>query len=165
MIGDGDQSGFCGPSPPFYPRRLNLKPQVTLGNLCCMMTATMKPVSRVLRLGCVLAFCFQVLVPYGLPRAWGLDNGLAMTPTMGWLHWERFMCNVNCQEEPDSCIRYQRYWVPSSLRLSVYLSGCVWKDGGSQRENFEPEGELPYHCCFFIPSKLPWMGTSPEFSL
>ena len=130
-----------------------------------MMTATMKPVSRVLRLGCVLAFCFQVLAPYGLPRAWGLDNGLAMTPTMGWLHWERFMCNVNCQEEPDSCIRYQRYWLPSSLRLSVYLSGCVWKDGGSQRENFEPEGELPYHCCFFIPSKLPWMGTSPEFSL
>lgn len=57
-----------------YPCRLNLKPQVTLGNLCCMMTAMVRPVSRVLRLGCgVLAFCFQVLVPCGLP--WGLGPG------------------------------------------------------------------------------------------
>lgn len=34
-----------------------------------------------------------------------LDNGLARTPTMGWLHWERFMCNTNCDADPDNCIR------------------------------------------------------------
>ncbi|XP_006051910.3 alpha-galactosidase A [Bubalus bubalis] len=90
-----------------------------------MMTATMKPVSRVLRLGCVLAFCFQALVPYGLPRAWGLDNGLAMTPTMGWLHWERFMCNVNCQEEPDSCISEKLF-----LQIAEIMASDGWKDVG-----------------------------------
>lgn len=34
-----------------------------------------------------------------------LDNGLALTPTMGWLHWERFMCNIDCDRDPDNCIR------------------------------------------------------------
>lgn len=34
-----------------------------------------------------------------------LDNGLALKPTMGWLHWERFMCNINCDRDPKNCIR------------------------------------------------------------
>ncbi|KAI4544859.1 hypothetical protein MG293_005125 [Ovis ammon polii] len=84
-----------------------------------------RPVSRVLRLGCVLAFCFQVLVPCGLPGAWGLDNGLAMTPTMGWLHWERFMCNVNCQEEPDSCISEKLF-----QQIAEIMASDGWKDVG-----------------------------------
>lgn len=78
-----------------------------------------------LRLGCVLAFCFQVLVPCGLPGAWGLDNGLAMTPTMGWLHWERFMCNVNCQEEPDSCISEKLF-----QQIAEIMASDGWKDVG-----------------------------------
>ncbi|KAM7224939.1 hypothetical protein CapIbe_022916 [Capra ibex] len=90
-----------------------------------MMTAMVRPVSRVLRLGCVLAFCFQVLVPCGLPGAWGLDNGLAMTPTMGWLHWERFMCNVNCQEEPDSCISEKLF-----QQIAEIMASDGWKDVG-----------------------------------
>lgn len=41
-----------------------------------------------------------------LSRAAGaLDNGLALNPTMGWLHWERFMCNIDCDKDPDTCIR------------------------------------------------------------
>ncbi|XP_070317904.1 alpha-galactosidase A isoform X3 [Odocoileus virginianus] len=90
-----------------------------------MMTAMMKPLSRVLWLGCVLVFCFQVLVPCGLPGACGLDNGLAMTPTMGWLHWERFMCNVNCQEEPDSCISEKLF-----LQIAEIMASDGWKDVG-----------------------------------
>ncbi|XP_040120883.1 alpha-galactosidase A [Oryx dammah] len=90
-----------------------------------MMTAMVSPVSRVLRLGCLLAFCFQVLLPCGLPGAWGLDNGLAMTPTMGWLHWERFMCNVNCQEEPDSCISEKLF-----LQIAEIMASDGWKDVG-----------------------------------
>ena len=39
------------------------------------------------------------------PTAEALDNGLALKPTMGWLHWERFMCNTNCDTDPDNCIR------------------------------------------------------------
>lgn len=33
-----------------------------------------------------------------------LDNGLARTPPMGWLDWERFRCNTDCKNYPDSCI-------------------------------------------------------------
>ncbi len=35
-----------------------------------------------------------------------LDNGLARTPPMGWLSWERFECNLDCAQDPDSCIGY-----------------------------------------------------------
>lgn len=34
----------------------------------------------------------------------GLDNGLALTPPMGWLSWERFRCNTDCKDYPDICI-------------------------------------------------------------
>lgn len=33
-----------------------------------------------------------------------LDNGLALTPPMGWLSWERFRCNTDCVNDPDNCI-------------------------------------------------------------
>merc|ERR1711936_1059471 len=33
-----------------------------------------------------------------------LDNGLARTPPMGWLSWERFRCNTDCEEDPEFCI-------------------------------------------------------------
>jgi len=33
-----------------------------------------------------------------------LNNGLALTPPMGWLSWERFRCNINCDDDPDNCI-------------------------------------------------------------
>ena len=34
----------------------------------------------------------------------GLDNGLARTPPMGWLSWERFRCNTDCDKDPEFCI-------------------------------------------------------------
>lgn len=34
----------------------------------------------------------------------GLDNGLALTPPMGWMAWERFRCNIDCNKDPDKCI-------------------------------------------------------------
>ncbi|KAL1432947.1 hypothetical protein MTO96_001935 [Rhipicephalus appendiculatus] len=30
----------------------------------------------------------------------GLDNGVALTPPMGWLSWERFLCNIDCNKDP-----------------------------------------------------------------
>jgi len=33
-----------------------------------------------------------------------LDNGLARTPPMGWLAWQRFRCNTDCENDPDNCI-------------------------------------------------------------
>lgn len=34
-----------------------------------------------------------------------LENGLARTPPMGWLAWERFRCNTDCKNDPENCIR------------------------------------------------------------
>lgn len=35
----------------------------------------------------------------------GLDNGLALTPPMGWLAWQRFRCITDCKTYPDECVR------------------------------------------------------------
>lgn len=34
-----------------------------------------------------------------------LENGLLRTPPMGWLAWERFRCNTDCDKDPKNCIR------------------------------------------------------------
>lgn len=34
-----------------------------------------------------------------------LNNGLARTPPMGWLSWERYRCNMDCANYPNECIR------------------------------------------------------------
>ena len=38
------------------------------------------------------------------PIAFCLGNGLALTPPMGWLSWERFRCNTDCAGDPEFCI-------------------------------------------------------------
>lgn len=44
-----------------------------------------------------------------LAAAEALDNGLARTPPMGWLDWERFRCNTDCAHDPENCIRYDNF--------------------------------------------------------
>ncbi|KPJ21661.1 Alpha-N-acetylgalactosaminidase [Papilio machaon] len=39
-----------------------------------------------------------------LPSCLSLDNGLALTPPMGWLTWERFRCITDCKKYPQECI-------------------------------------------------------------
>lgn len=34
-----------------------------------------------------------------------LDNGVMRTPPMGWLAWERFRCDIDCEHDPKNCIR------------------------------------------------------------
>ncbi|KAM3963173.1 alpha-N-acetylgalactosaminidase-like [Aphomia sociella] len=36
--------------------------------------------------------------------AQALDNGLALTPPMGWLSWQRFRCITDCKKYPQDCI-------------------------------------------------------------
>ncbi|KAG7301629.1 hypothetical protein JYU34_014606 [Plutella xylostella] len=36
--------------------------------------------------------------------ATALNNGLALTPPMGWLTWERYRCITDCKKYPDECI-------------------------------------------------------------
>lgn len=34
-----------------------------------------------------------------------LNNGLALTPPMGWMSWQRYRCIIDCDTYPDECIR------------------------------------------------------------
>jgi hypothetical protein len=45
----------------------------------------------------------------GLSTVSSLDNGLALTPPMGWMHWERFRCIIDCDNYPDDCISEQLF--------------------------------------------------------
>lgn len=45
---------------------------------------------------CVLVACKITLA---------LNNGLALTPPMGWLAWQRFRCTIDCDTFPDECVR------------------------------------------------------------
>ena len=49
-----------------------------------------------------------------------LDNGLARTPPMGWLAWERFRCNTDCVNDPDFCIRLA--WCIFLCEEHIFLS-------------------------------------------
>ncbi|XP_030387397.1 alpha-N-acetylgalactosaminidase-like [Scaptodrosophila lebanonensis] len=44
-----------------------------------------------------------LLVYYWSP-SWGLENGLARTPPMGWMPWERFRCITDCVKFPRDCV-------------------------------------------------------------
>lgn len=70
----------------------------------------------VLLLGLVLLVC---------PGAQALDNGLALTPTMGWLHWERFTCNTDCDTDPDNCISEKLF-----MQMADVMVKDGWKDAG-----------------------------------
>ncbi|KAF4748576.1 hypothetical protein FOZ62_024189 [Perkinsus olseni] len=50
----------------------------------------------------------------------GLDNGLALTPPMGWLSWEKFGCETDCVAHPDTCI---------SERLYTDMADVLIRDG------------------------------------
>lgn len=39
-----------------------------------------------------------------VPLVQSNGNGLAQTPPMGWMAWERFRCDQDCKEDPENCI-------------------------------------------------------------
>ncbi|CAH2315635.1 alpha-galactosidase A [Pelobates cultripes] len=57
----------------------------------------------------------------------GLNNGLALTPPMGWLHWERFLCETDCQKEPWRCISEQLF-----MQMADMMVFQGWLDAGYQ---------------------------------
>ncbi|KAI4818879.1 hypothetical protein KUCAC02_004175 [Chaenocephalus aceratus] len=59
------------------------------------------------------------------PAAEALDNGLALKPTMGWLHWERFMCNTDCYKDPNNCISERLY-----MQMADVMVKEGWKEAG-----------------------------------
>nr|XP_029729487.1 alpha-N-acetylgalactosaminidase-like [Aedes albopictus] len=47
-----------------------------------------------------------------------LENGLARTPPMGWLSWERFRCNTDCEGDPENCISENLFRTMADLVVS-----------------------------------------------
>ena len=35
---------------------------------------------------------------------YGASASLGMTPPMGWMNWEVFRCNVDCEADPTNCV-------------------------------------------------------------
>lgn len=92
-----------------------------LSNLCYIVRLRMLCISFYRWIcSCVRMFSLQclafVLELWTLASA--LDNGLARTPPMGWLSWERFRCNMDCKTYPDDCIRFD---IGFKMYLSVML--------------------------------------------
>ncbi|XP_026558749.1 alpha-galactosidase A [Pseudonaja textilis] len=74
--------------------------------------------------GAGLAVALLVLLAaVGLASA--LDNGLARTPPMGWLHWERFLCQTDCEREPHNCISEELF-----MQMADRMASDGWKDVG-----------------------------------
>ena len=53
-----------------------------------------------------LLLAWIVTLAFGILGVHSLDNGLVRTPPMGWLSWERFRCNIDCEGDPENCIRF-----------------------------------------------------------
>uniref|UniRef100_A0A1B0AF32 Alpha-galactosidase n=1 Tax=Glossina pallidipes TaxID=7398 RepID=A0A1B0AF32_GLOPL len=58
-------------------------------------------------------------------NCYALENGLARTPPMGWMHWERYRCITDCSKYPDECISEQLF-----KRTSDYLVSDGYADLG-----------------------------------
>ena len=54
-----------------------------------------------------------------LESVFGLENGLARTPPMGWLAWERFRCNTDCVNDPHNCISERLFMQVGKTHTSV----------------------------------------------
>ncbi|KAG4071125.1 hypothetical protein HA402_014393 [Bradysia odoriphaga] len=75
-----------------------------------------------------------------------LDNGLAMTPPMGWMSWQRFRCIIDCDLYPDECISEQLFKTAADVIASegykdvgyeyVIIDDC-WLE--SERDNVTKE--------------------------
>ncbi|PZC76086.1 hypothetical protein B5X24_HaOG205164 [Helicoverpa armigera] len=50
---------------------------------------------------CVLFILFFAL---SLDKVDLLENGMALTPPMGWMSWGYYMCSTKCEEDEDKCL-------------------------------------------------------------
>lgn len=71
----------------------------------------------------------SILINIFYPVA-SLDDGLSLTPPMGWLSWERFGCQTNCSQYPDTCISETLYLPQAHL-----LVAGGYRDAGYQYVN------------------------------
>ncbi|XP_028671755.1 alpha-galactosidase A [Erpetoichthys calabaricus] len=68
----------------------------------------------------LILICCATICPVFL-----LENGMALTPIMGWLHWERFTCNTDCYNDPDNCVSEKLF-----MQIADIMVTDGWKDAG-----------------------------------
>jgi alpha-N-acetylgalactosaminidase len=64
--------------------------------------------------------------------AFSLDNGLALTPPMGWMAWEQFHCRVDCVAEPTTCISEQLF-----VDMIDHIAADGWLEAGYNYVNID----------------------------
>ena len=74
----------------------------------------------------------HLLLAWGLPCLWALDNGVGDVPAMGWNSWNQFRCDIN-----EGLIReVARAMVSSGLRDAGYryVNVCLLYTSPSPRD-------------------------------
>lgn len=80
----------------------------------------------------VLFVLLALMATATLPSVLTLDNGLALTPPMGWLNWERFTCQIDCDHYPDDCISSRLY-----ARMAHLLATEGYLEAGYEYVNID----------------------------
>lgn len=73
-----------------------------------------------------------LIVSLCIGSSWSLDNGLALTPPMGWLVWERFACNTDCVNDPENCVSEKLF-----MEMADHLANDGFKDVGYEYINID----------------------------
>lgn len=71
--------------------------------------------------------CTSLLILLFVENVEVLNNGLALTPPMGWMSWGYYMCEVDCEKNPQRCLNEQ---LILSVADEFYLNG--YQDAGYQ---------------------------------
>lgn len=61
-----------------------------------------------------------------------LNNGLALTPPMGWMAWEQFKCETDCQNKPKDCISEDLF-----IDMIDRIAEDGWLDAGYEYVNID----------------------------
>ncbi|KAK7503870.1 hypothetical protein BaRGS_00004993 [Batillaria attramentaria] len=69
----------------------------------------------------IVVLCFAVM----LRCCHALDNGLARTPPMGWLSWQRYRCNLDCKNQPTECVSENLY-----MAMADRMASDGYRDAG-----------------------------------
>ncbi|KAK8812474.1 hypothetical protein WA158_007708 [Blastocystis sp. Blastoise] len=73
-----------------------------------------------------------VFVVCFIATVFALDNGLALTPPMGWMPWEWNRCTVDCKNHPDSCISEKLF-----MDVADVMARDGYLDAGYNRINID----------------------------
>lgn len=80
----------------------------------------------------------------------GLDNGLARTPPMGWMTWERYACTTDCSGEgAERCINEQLI-----KAMADRLADDGWRDAGYAQVSIDD--------CWALPTRDPQGRQQPD---